>query len=69
MMRGTRIGRALRLLRDLEICRRRGDRYQARMVDLALDELDLEGGYQRHVRAQDNRIYQWGERQGRRRLT
>ena len=61
--RAPRIERALQLLRDIEITRLTGDRFQGGLVEAALDELDAEGGYQRVVRAGHNRIPGFGESQ------
>lgn len=61
-MTKTRIERALQLLRDLEYCRRKGDVFQGRLVEFHLEELDLEGGYQRRVQFDHNLIPGPGER-------
>ena len=57
----TRIERALQLLRDLEYCRIKGDRYQGGMVETLLEELDTEGGYRRRAPRHHKVVPTFGE--------
>jgi hypothetical protein len=62
----SRLERALLLLRDLETTRRTRDTFQGGLVELALDELDAEGGYNRRQRNRtipDRRIPGYGVKQ------
>lgn len=68
MTRRRRIKRALWALQWLNYWRRKGDASEVSRTEVLLDKIDLEGGYQRHARAVDQRVYQWGEKQGRRKL-
>jgi hypothetical protein len=62
----TRLEKALMLLRDLNTTRVNGDRYQERLVDLMLTELDDERGYKRGLdRVFGDRAYYMSRRQKR----
>lgn len=53
----TRIEQVIQLLRDLTTTRLSGDTFQRGLVEMEIDRLDAEGGYERGQWRNENRGY------------